>query len=341
MTRTTALTRRPLTRAILLGVVGFAIACGEGNTADPVAPTPPTAITPPTPPAPPPGPPAGTISGSAITAYHGVPIPNATVAVDGIAAVTTDAAGNYSLLVPEIGTRRVVISADGHQYRETYLRTGETRAVTFDLIPNNGTFPLKMYREMARNTHEQPNNPQPIQRWTMNPNFHIETMWRDTGAPIDPAVLQYFANEIRRVVPMLTDNHFQAGRIEFGPERWDFVQDYVSIHWDHSGNYGVLGRNPGQVQFASAGVCQSIAIIHEIGHAMGYWHSSTPNTVMGAHVLASCNLEDLRPDELQVARAMYNRPVGNVDPDRDPQNTQVYAAGTSAPQIVWCDLPTR
>ena len=79
-----------------MSAVAIAIACGKGTTPDPVGPTAPPIVAPPAPPPPPPGPPAGTISGSAITAYHGVPIPNATVAVDGIAAVTTDAAGNYS-----------------------------------------------------------------------------------------------------------------------------------------------------------------------------------------------------------------------------------------------------
>jgi hypothetical protein len=192
---------------------------------------------------------------------------------------------------------------------------------------------------MGRNTWEQPNNPQPLKHWTTTPNFHIETMWRDTGAPIDPAVLQYVAGEIRRVIPQLTDNHFEAGRIEFGPEQWNFVQDYVSIHWDHSGNYGVLGQNPGQVQFGTASVCTSIMIIHELGHAMGYWHSGTQNTVMGAHVLASCNLEDFRADELQVARIMYNRPPGNVEPDRDPVGSNIYSASTA--EKIWCDFSTR
>jgi len=316
----------------------LAIGCGSDNKV--TAPTNPPASVPSTaPPPPPPGPLAGTVTGSTIAAYHGVPIPNATVAVDGIAAVTTDAAGNYSFVISDPGTRRVLVSADGHQYRETFVRTGETRTVTFDLIPNNGSFPFALFRQIARNGAEQPNALQPIKRWTTTPNFHVETMWRDTGAPIDQAVLQFVEREIRRVIPQLTDGKFQAGRIEFGPERWDFVQDYVSIHWDHSGNYGYLGQNPGQVQFGTASTCASIMVIHELAHAMGFWHSSVRPSVMGGTgPITNCDPWNLTADEQQVARVLYNRPVGNVEPDRDPSGTQVYAAGVGGPsRPVVCD----
>jgi hypothetical protein len=79
-------------------------------------------------------------------------------------------------------------------------------------------------------------------------------------------------------------------------------------------------------------------IIHELGHAMGYWHNNVQPSVMGGGVLASCNLEHLTPDEQQVARVFYSRPPGNVEPDRDPPTSFSYLRADpqrSSPQI--CD----
>src|SRR5207253_1072657 len=61
---------------------------------------------------------------------------------------------------------------------------------------------------------------------------------------------------------------------------------------------------------------------HELGHAFGYFHTDSPNDVMYGQTI-SANACDLRPSarEQQYAKYVYNRPIGNTDPDNDPVGT--------------------
>jgi len=278
------------------------------------------------------------VSGHVLASHNRLPVSGASLVLDGAAAETSAGDGSFTLDT-RASSSPLNITADGYQYRETFLRGGEVRHdVDIDLIPSGGSFPFWLFRQMGRNGWEQPNSLQPLQHWTTNPNIHLENRWRDTGAAIPDDVIQYFVAEIQRVIPELSDGRLAAGRVEVSSEAWDFVPDYISIHFDHSGNWGYVGVNPGQVQFGTAAKCTSIMIIHELGHAMGYWHSSAQPSVMGGHVLASCNLEHLTPDEQLVARVLYSRPPGNVEPDRDPPTNFAYLRADplrSPPQI--CD----
>jgi hypothetical protein len=312
--------------------------CGGGasgsTTPSPPGAQPPAVTEPPAIPTPP-AVPAGSISRSVIAAYHGTPIAGATVAVDGVAPAITDGSGYYTLSLPSAETRRVVIAADGYQYRETSIRGGETRNVTFDFIPGNGSFPLTHFRQMARGTWDAPGAPFPLKRWTVNPDIHIENVWRDTGAPIPNDKIEYFVGEIRRAIPLLTDGKLSAGRFVIDGEFWQQVPGFISVHFDHSSTWSLLGEMPGIIQFGLDDFCTSSMIVHEFGHAMGYYHTSARGTVMSGGIPASCAPQGLSSDELQVVRVLYNRPVGNVEPDRDPQGTQVYS--TPTPAVVKCD----
>lgn len=336
---------RPGLRAAAVPSVGLALcsvsllgilSC-RGASPTALAPSPSTA--PPTESPTPAGPLPSTVTGATISAYHGTPVVGATVAFDGFAPVTTDARGAYTIVIPDAESHRVVVEAPGHQYRETYVRPGISRELVFDLIPNDGSFPLGLFRHIARNGFEQPGNLQPLQRWTINPKVHIETLWRDTGAAVDGAALQYIVAEIRRAVPHLTDGRLEVAGIEVGPERWDFVDGYISVHFDHAGNYGTVGQNPGQVQFGTASPCTSIMVVHEFGHALGLWHSGVKPSVMGGMPILDCNPVTLTPDEQQVVRVLYNRPVGNVEPDRDPNATllSIHAGATTAGARAECE----
>jgi hypothetical protein len=318
---------------VFLGMMGC-----DHSRSTPVQPsTPPPSVAPAPVPVPPP-PTSWKVSGRLLASHNRQPVSGATLLLDGIAPEPSASDGAFTLDTPEGAHRPLAIAAEGYQYRETFLRGGEVRRdVDIDLIPTGGSFPFWLYRQMARNGHEQPTNLQPLQRWTTNPNIHLENRWRDTGAPIADDILLYFMSEIQRVIPELTDGRLSAGRIDVNSEVWNFVPDYISIHFDHSGNWGYVGVNPGQVQFGTAAKCTSIMIIHELGHAMGYWHSSVQPSVMGGHVLGTCNLEHLTPDEQLVARVLYSRPPGNVEPDRDPPANVTYLRANSAPPLQNCD----
>ena len=82
------------------------------------------------------------------------------------------------------------------------------------------------------------------------------------------------------------------------------------------------------MHFNSATTREPATIIHELGHTMGFHHSSTSGFVMGPHQLTQTVIPD---DELRIARILYSRPPGNRDPDVDPAD--IFAQMPAGPGV--------
>ena len=288
----------------------------------------------------PPTPASWAIRGQVVAAPDGAPIAGATLTLPDAPPVIADDEGNYAIVTREALAQPLLIAAPGYLTRETSLSAGETRAgVQFDLIGSETGFPLVQYREMVRNVFERPASPEPSRRWTVNPRIYIGTLWKDSGAPVDPAVVQFLTGEIRRVIPLWTAGRFHVEQIETGPEQRPAAAGWINVQFDHAGNWSRLGEDPGQVQFGSASTCMSLAIVHEFGHAMGFWHTGVRPSIMGGSP-GSCRPFDLTPGEALIARVMYSRAPGNLDPDRDgppPAAPKYYVRGPASTVPVICD----
>jgi hypothetical protein len=245
------------------------------------------------------------------------PLANASVRFGDDAPIATDATGGFTVVTTDGSTKPLVVTATGFLTRETSLTGGVVRAdLQFDLLPSDPAFPLQQYRDVVRNMYERPNNAEPSRRWTSDPNLFIWTTWRDTGAEVNPAFVEYLVSEVRRFVPAWSDGRLQLGRVETSPSQRPRQQGWINVQFDHSGNWSLLGEDPGWVQFGGDGMCQSIAIAHEFGHAMGYWHTRVRPSIMGGGP-GSCSPTNLSASEMQIARAMYGRAPGNLEPDKD------------------------
>ena len=58
-------------------------------------------------------------------------------------------------------------------------------------------------------------------------------------------------------------------------------------------------------------------IRHEIGHALGFWHTDNPADLMYGGHWSDGHLQP-SPRETYHAAVVYARPIGNMDPDADP-----------------------
>jgi hypothetical protein len=276
------------------------------------------------------------VTGRVLDGPDGAAVAGATLTFGTLDPVTTNDAGEYRIVTPDASLQRLLISAPGFQTRDTFMRGGTLRSQDIDLL---GGDLLQLYRAMARNGHESPQSVSvaPTKRWTQNPNIYIWTTWKDTDGPVNN--VEYYVKEIRRIIPQLTGGQFVAGVIETGPTERPLTPGWINVVFDHHANNALLGANPGRVQFAGDGTCNYIAITHEFGHAMGYWHTGRFNTIMGT-TPGYCHEADFTPDELRVAKAMYARASGNREPDRDPDSSSPLAI-RSEPVLVRCDHVLR
>ena len=309
-------------RGAILLICAMAAGCGNGSA--------PTAPPPPASPSPPAAPTSWAISGQVLAAPQGTPIPGASMTFGEAAPVSTDASGNFTIVTTDAATRSLLIGAPGYWTRETSLTGGERRSgVLFDLIGDAPAFPRSQYLELARNAYEAPGKHEPTRRWTANPNIYISTRWREGEQAVGQQSIDFLISEIKRIIPQWTAGKLQAGTIETGFGARALAKGWIHVEFGRSGNWSRLGEDPGQVQFGTEGTCISFAIVHEFGHALGYWHSSVKPSIMGGGQ-ASCALYDLTPNEALIARVMYSREPGNLEPDRDgpPPPPPVYTLET-------------
>ena len=61
-------------------------------------------------------------------------------------------------------------------------------------------------------------------------------------------------------------------------------------------------------------------VVHEVGHALGFFHVSDPKSVMYPRAPGNCPLGDVTADERYHAAIAYQRQRGNLEPDNDPSS---------------------
>ena len=133
---------------------------------------------------------------------------------------------------------------------------------------------------------------------------------------------------LRRAVPAYTGG-YQAGTIETGAEVRAETPGWINVDFRRNtgGNTcgtSFVGRNPGVITlYIDMCACGSNKVpgavtMHEVGHAMGFFHVSDPNSLMFPFIPGACPAGVLSAAESYHAAVAYSRPRGNRDPDRDP-----------------------
>jgi hypothetical protein len=303
------------------------------------------------PPPPPPPPQTWTMTGTVTDAVSGAPIGGATLSFAGQPASTSGGDGGWTLTGTGTAATRqaLTVSAPGYIDHETAIRleSGGRRDVALTLLPDRAPFSLAYYREFVRNGFEAPAMLQPIRRWTSPPDFYINTFNPRTSKPLEDDELALVIRAIRDAVPQLTGSTLTAGTIESGNGARDQRQGVINVRfiYDPTSEFcgqANVGANPGDVRInydRCANVCGSLkvtpeTIAHEIGHAMGFWHTSG-NGIMSPSRPRRCANVDFSAQERLHARLAYSRPPGNTDADKDPASFLGFTAPETTP-IVYC-----
>jgi len=316
---------RPIACAVLLVVT--ACGGGSGRPAPPAAPTP----------TPTPTPPANTwsVAGQVVTTGSAQAVSGATVTPAwSLAAVTTDAGGSYQLgdtANPPSTPYQLTISGAGlisHDVWVTWAR-GPRTGVTLDVIRDGPPFSMDFYRQFVRGTYDQPGAPYPVLRWTSNPSFYVKTIDQN-GRAVEPEVLANVLDALGRAVPAFSGGHLAAAAIETGTETRNAAAGWINVDIHRDPNeqricgFANIGANPGSITL-NDDVCScgsnkipGAVTMHEVGHALGFFHVGDKGSLMYPFVSGDCPAGKLSASETHHAAIAYSRPRGNTEPDHDP-----------------------
>jgi hypothetical protein len=310
-------------------LVALSIGCGK-SSAPPTTPSPAPAPAPqPTPPARPPV----TLTGIVTSTNDGHPLAGANVAV-GQVSTTTDNSGGYSVTLPadSPATLSYVVSGNMLVPHAGALIGGISRTVNLDAIVQDGLFDLAVYRTLVRGPNQSR-----LFRWTTNPNVFVHTADQTTGRAVEPEVVALVSDWAQRSVAMWSGGQLHVTTLETGATvsrnvpGWivvDFTRDLSS---NFCGGSVPIAANPGNVTFnidrcgcGSEKVPPGL-VVHQFGHAMGFWDSNDPRSVMFNIIPGGCPQPVLSPAEKLTAAIAYHRAVGNADPDIDPDSSAFIA----------------
>ena len=319
-------------RAIAAGVLLSVLSCG-GKTSSP-GPTQPSVLPPPPAPVT-----RWSVSGTVLDTTSRRPIAGATIAPTwDLPAVESGADGSFELgatINPPLTPYKLSISGSDLLTREVWVSwiRGPRTGVDFDVIVNRPPFSLEFYRQFVRGTYDTEGAPYANFRWMTAPSFYVRTVDQN-GRPIEPEVLTVVLEALPRAVREFTGERLSAAAVETGteprPPRDGWID--VAIRRDRNERqtcgFAKIGANPGSITFNND-VCScgsnkipGALVLHEVGHAMGFFHVPDRRSVMYPYLPGDCPSGQLSPAEKFHAGIAYSRPRGNRDPDIDPSAGQ-------------------
>lgn len=287
----------------------------------------------------------GTSTGRVVNAFQlGSGVNSATVVVDGLSTVTTDAGGSFQLAAPIGGTYSLAVTASSYVDRRTKVSIPGA-GFSLSLIPRS--FDLVTFDQMARSRLGK------LARWLSQPNLVIQKNlidWTDASGgylvlaeTMSEADLACMVTRVRDAVAQMSGgalniatvsiDSLQAGTRVTQNEKEGAITIWAAKNLDAAGRgggsmgadmvirsgraYFIAGRSNPALPNTYQTQCNATGLLyrHEIGHVLGYQHVTTRASVMGEGPPFYSEITEF---DRQAAMIVYQRTPGNESPDTDP-----------------------
>ena len=196
------------------------------------------------------------------------------------------------------------------------LPTAPSAALADTLPGVAGTFDLAFYQAFVQNGYDAPGQLEPVRRLPGPLRIYLRTE-DDAGRAIDAITIEATARVLLESATIWSGEQFGVAELARGTGTREKVPGWLTVKWSATTDLGRCGRSTvgvdgGFIEFndqaeCSCGLASRIyprLVRHELGHAMGYYHTDRETDVMYGRVISpdSC---DLQPSERERRHARF------------------------------------
>lgn len=193
--------------------------------------------------------------------------------------------------------------------------TAPTAVATVDALSLANGFEPSFYRAFVQNAYEAPDHLEPV-RLLRGLRVYLRTE-DDSGAPVDRVTLDATERTLVSTARIWSGDTFGIAEVARGSSTREKVSGWVTVKWtnnpasEHCGR-STVGIDGGYIELNLSGSCSCgmatrvypRVVRHELGHAMGYYHTDDFRDVMYGKSISSATC-DLLPSDRERLHAKY------------------------------------